>query len=337
MPRLPVEFIPRFIGGSQAPTSTSIFLRPVWRARETVSQYYCKPQWCCTTPPPSPIVFTMASHWRTANDWFLATMRKIYNPIGFSKGYNFVLWFISSCAMMGFCLARLMYLNYDGVYCPRGDGVQGEAVPGECWTYDSKTYLLLGIKMHLYCIIPASFLACFQFLPIIRHRFSLVHRINGYFVLLLSGPGAVGCVMVSRHAFGGGVDIQVVVGLMSIMFLGALGIALYNVKMLQLEQHRAWMLRAWFYVRFLLRETLCSLGRSLELTFRSGCGYHYLSLHLGACIHHHLDAFYVPILLCQALRSYGHLLQRHRCANGQVSGVCATRRMGGRQGRRHWQ
>ncbi|KAJ6437283.1 microtubule associated protein [Purpureocillium lavendulum] len=184
---------------------------------------------------------------RPPKNRFVATMRKIYNPIGFSKGYNFVLWFIFSGAMLGFCLARFMYLNYDGVYCPRGPGVEGAAVPGECWTYSSKTYLLVGIKMHLYCIIPASFLACFQFVPIIRHKVILAHRMNGYLVLLLSGPGAVGCVMVSRHAFGGGIDIQVIVGLMSIMFLGALGLALYNVKMLQLEQHRAWMLRAWFY------------------------------------------------------------------------------------------
>lgn len=186
---------------------------------------------------------------RPPKNRFVAAMRKIYNPVGFSKGYNFVLWFIFSGAMLGFCLARFMYLNYDGVYCPRRAGVNDAAVPGECWTYDSKTYLLVGIKMHLYCILPAAFLACFQFVPAIRHRLILAHRLNGYLILLLSVPGTIGCVMVSRHAFGGGVDIQVIVGLMSIMFLGALGIALYNVKMLQLEQHRAWMLRAWFYVR----------------------------------------------------------------------------------------
>lgn len=26
---------------------------------------------------------------------FVAVMRRLYNPIGFSKGYNFVFWFIT--------------------------------------------------------------------------------------------------------------------------------------------------------------------------------------------------------------------------------------------------
>jgi hypothetical protein len=33
------------------------------------------------------------------------------------------------------------------------------------------------------------------------------------------------------------------------MSTAAIGMAYYNVKHLQLEQHRAWMLRAFFYVR----------------------------------------------------------------------------------------
>ena len=55
--------------------------------------------------------------------------------------------------------------------------------------------------------------------------------------------------MIARVSFGGGIETQTVVGLLAILFLGSLAIAYYNIKRLQIEQHRAWMLRAWIYVR----------------------------------------------------------------------------------------
>jgi uncharacterized membrane protein YozB (DUF420 family) len=54
--------------------------------------------------------------------------------------------------------------------------------------------------------------------------------------------------MIMRHAFGGGMDTQAAMGTLAIMFLVSIGVALHNIKRLQIEQHRAWMLRAWFYV-----------------------------------------------------------------------------------------
>ena len=54
--------------------------------------------------------------------------------------------------------------------------------------------------------------------------------------------------MIARVSFGGGLDVQMAAGVMSIMSLIALGMAYYNIKKLQIDQHRAWMLRAWFYV-----------------------------------------------------------------------------------------
>jgi len=123
---------------------------------------------------------------------FVASMRKLYNPLGFSKGYNFVLFFIFFGALMGFTLARLQYLSFD-TFC-KG------AAPGECFYY-RKGHEKAGIIIHLAGILPASFLACFQFVPVIRHKAILFHRLNGYIILLLS----------------------------------------------LIEQHRAWMLRAWFY------------------------------------------------------------------------------------------
>ncbi|KAI1845730.1 hypothetical protein JX265_000091 [Neoarthrinium moseri] len=179
---------------------------------------------------------------------FVAQARKIYNPIGFSKGYNFVLWFIFLGALFGFTLARLQYLNIFGVYCGESAAASSGALPGECFYYlQPRSREQIGIILHLGCILPASLLVCLQFIPVLRHKAIIVHRINGYIVVLLSLIGTAGALMIARHSFGGGIEIQTGVGVLGIMFIGSLVLAFINIKRLQIEQHRAWMLRAWFY------------------------------------------------------------------------------------------
>ncbi|KAK4107926.1 hypothetical protein N656DRAFT_784686 [Canariomyces notabilis] len=170
---------------------------------------------------------------------FVAAARKVYNPIGFSKGYNFVLFFIFAGALMGFTLARLQYLDYYGIFC-------GDPGVGECYFY-TRGIAEIGLLMHLATILPAGFLVVFQFVPAIRHKFILIHRLNGYVILALSLVGTVGAFMSMRNAFGGGLDTQLGLGLMGIMFVVSLALGYINIKRLQLEQHRAWMLRGWFY------------------------------------------------------------------------------------------
>lgn len=54
--------------------------------------------------------------------------------------------------------------------------------------------------------------------------------------------------MIARHAFGGTLETQAWVGISVIITTGGLAMAIYNIKRLQIDQHRAWMLRTWFYV-----------------------------------------------------------------------------------------
>jgi uncharacterized membrane protein len=54
--------------------------------------------------------------------------------------------------------------------------------------------------------------------------------------------------MIARRAFGGGIETQAGVGLLSIITLASLGLAINAIKRLRIDQHRAWMLRCWFYV-----------------------------------------------------------------------------------------
>lgn len=187
----------------------------------------------------------MTTPTRPPSNAFVRTMRKAYNPIGFSKGYNAALWFIFGGALMGFTLARFQYLNIDGIFC----GTEGasHAAPGECYNYQSG-HERVGIIMHLATILPAAFLVVFQFVPFIRHKALLFHRINGYVCVVLALLSTVGVLMIARNAYGGEISTQLGVGFISIAFVAALVMAYLNIKRLQIEQHRAWMLRAWFYV-----------------------------------------------------------------------------------------
>jgi hypothetical protein len=87
-----------------------------------------------------------------------------------------------------------------------------------------------------------------QFTPFIRQRWIVVHRITGYLAMLLYTISLVGALMIARHAFGGGLDIQVWIGFVGIGVLVCFIISYINIKRLQIDQHRAWMLRGWFYV-----------------------------------------------------------------------------------------
>ena len=53
---------------------------------------------------------------------FVRYARKLYNPLGFKKGYNFTLFFIFGGALLGFVLARFQFMNVDGTMCSQGDG-----------------------------------------------------------------------------------------------------------------------------------------------------------------------------------------------------------------------
>ncbi|CCT69026.1 uncharacterized protein FFUJ_07960 [Fusarium fujikuroi IMI 58289] len=180
---------------------------------------------------------------------YTTRLQRIYRAFGFTKGYSFVLWFLFGGAFLAFTLSRFIYLDFDGQLCPsepptnRPYGSRG-AVPGECYYYRHGVGKA-GIIMHLAGILPAAVLVVFQFLPVIRHRALVVHRINGYIVLLLSTVGMIGVFMIARHTFGGTLEMQTVTGAASILFVTCMLLAYINIKKLQLEQHRAWMIRGW--------------------------------------------------------------------------------------------
>lgn len=50
--------------------------------------------------------------------------RKVYNPLGFKKAYNFVFFFIFAGALLGFCLYNVRVVDVNGYWikdAPPGD------------------------------------------------------------------------------------------------------------------------------------------------------------------------------------------------------------------------
>lgn len=141
--------------------------------------------------------------------------------------------------------------------------------PGE-WYWFSHGIYRIGITIHLVTILPAGLLMVWQFLPIIRHKCLIVHRINGYIVVVLSLVSNVGAVMIVRRAFGGTLATQAGVGVLAIISTASIGMAYYNIKRLQIDQHRAWMLRAVFYLATIVTLRLIMILSALISSQASG-------------------------------------------------------------------
>lgn len=163
------------------------------------------------------------------------SFRRTYTALGFSKGYNALLWFHLAGAMFGFCLARLPYLAIDTFF-------RDNVAPGE-WFYFRRPFYRAGIILHLAVVIPAGSLAAVQFTPVVRHKALLFHRINGYVIILLVTLANVSGLMVARRSFGGTIETQMFVGLLALATTVSMIMAYASIKRLQIAQHRAWMLR----------------------------------------------------------------------------------------------
>ncbi|OTB00308.1 hypothetical protein M426DRAFT_324357 [Hypoxylon sp. CI-4A] len=176
-----------------------------------------------------------------------AFAKRIYRTVGFSKASNFWLWFLLGGALLGFALARAKFLDFHGTFCGSSTGGRDGAIPGECFYHLQPGWYNISIRGHLITIVPASFLVCLQFTPVVRRKALRFHRISGWIATVLSIPGAITSGMVSPRAQGGGVDTQSMVWLLVAMFLYAVAQGCIDAKRHKVAQHRAWMLRAWVY------------------------------------------------------------------------------------------
>lgn len=164
--------------------------------------------------------------------------------------------------MLGFCFARLSYLNVAG---SASSSFANGAAPGTWYHFHTGIYRI-GITLHLGTVLPAGILMVFQFVPVIRHKFITFHRINGYIIILLTTLSNVGALMIARRAFGGSLETQTGIGFLAIIITVSIAIAYYNIKKLQIEQHRAWMLRAMFYMGTIITMRLVMVISAMIIT-----------------------------------------------------------------------
>ncbi|KAI0381421.1 hypothetical protein F5Y04DRAFT_81799 [Hypomontagnella monticulosa] len=175
---------------------------------------------------------------------------KVYRAVGFAKGYNFWGWFFLVTSLLIFTLTRMTYFNFYNVFCggtglAKGD--MGAASPGECFYYLQPGRYMVSIKAHLWTILPAALLACGQFTPIFRRKALWLHRINGWISVVLSFIATAFAIPLLPRTMGGGVDVITMNLLLAAMFVVSIYYGVKTAREHKIQQHRAWMMRAWIY------------------------------------------------------------------------------------------
>ncbi|KAI5809815.1 hypothetical protein DFH27DRAFT_161269 [Peziza echinospora] len=173
--------------------------------------------------------------------------------LGFKTSYNLVLWFIFGGAMFFFVCLRFNRID------PQSGLKHG--APGT-WYWSRRKVYKIGFMLHMSAILPASFLSVFQFIPIIRYKFLIAHRISGYAIYILLVISSIGALIMTRRALGGGFPMQLAIVLFTATTLFSASMAYYNIKRLQIDQHRKWMLRTMFYMGSIITARIIGIAFS---------------------------------------------------------------------------
>ncbi|KAG8709594.1 hypothetical protein FRC08_018248 [Ceratobasidium sp. 394] len=130
--------------------------------------------------------------------------------------------------------------------------------PGEGY-YMLTSFYKPAMLVHIGTVLPAGIFAVLQFIPQIRYKALIVHRVLGYTSLLLLIIGASTGFVLGRRSFGGDIATQTATVFLGAATLISAAIAYYNIKQLQINEHRKWMLRTWFYAGTIITTRLVML------------------------------------------------------------------------------
>uniref|UniRef100_A0A0W0EXX4 DUF2306 domain-containing protein n=1 Tax=Moniliophthora roreri TaxID=221103 RepID=A0A0W0EXX4_MONRR len=164
--------------------------------------------------------------------------------------------FVFGGALIGYCLARSLLM----------DPVKMRALtpPGEFFWFNMRLYRINYI-LHIYLTILGGIFVGVQFLPMIRRKYILLHRLNGYFVIITLVIGNIGGAIVARRSFGGEINAQSAYYILGIMTIVPLLIGFFFARR-NTKLHRKWMLRAVVYFATVISGKLIILAANRIIT-----------------------------------------------------------------------
>jgi len=180
----------------------------------------------------------------------------ISGMLGFGERFSLLFFIIFGGALAGFCFARVLMMI--------PSNLEKDTVPGEWYWYRQHMYKQCAF-IHIYLSIIAGVFAVFQFIPMIRRRKIIIHRINGYFVLCNLLPGTVAGSIVARRSFGGELNSQAAFYTVGSMIGFAAFMGISNVK--QTRKHRKWMLRTVSYTASVVTARILSVIARTIISF----------------------------------------------------------------------
>ncbi|KAJ4001871.1 hypothetical protein F5050DRAFT_1146571 [Lentinula boryana] len=142
-----------------------------------------------------------------------------------------------------------------------GKIMREQTVPGEFRWFNLRIYRINYI-IHIYLTIVGGILVGLQFLPTVRRKSVLLHRINGYTCIILLIIGNICGGIISRRAFGGEINAQSAYYILAIMLIFSALMGYYNVKR-NTRAHRKWMLRSVVYFSVVISARLIMLASRL--------------------------------------------------------------------------
>ncbi|GAW14511.1 hypothetical protein ANO14919_039140 [Xylariales sp. No.14919] len=179
--------------------------------------------------------------------------------VGFTSGYSFVLWLVFAGTFVTFAFYRLQYLDFYGTFCSEVPKSKfNHAAPGECFYFLQQPYKA-GIITHLVFVLPSAILSTLQFTPAIRQQYTEFHRLNGYVILAMSIISTFAVFVVVPVSFGGGSGVILSISALAISHLWALYKAYFNIRLGRIHEHRAWMIRAWFWAGTIITQRIIQI------------------------------------------------------------------------------
>ncbi|KAF9261100.1 hypothetical protein L218DRAFT_961788 [Marasmius fiardii PR-910] len=176
--------------------------------------------------------------------------------MGFREKYSLLWAFIFGGALFGFCLARSLLMD--------PIKMRKLTVPGEFFWFELPLYKYNYI-IHIYLSIIGGIFSGAQFVPTIRRNYFLLHRINGYLVLITIFVSNVCGAIVTRRSFGGELNSQSVYYITAIMSNFSLVWAYMNVRR-NTRTHRRWMMRGVVYFSVVISARIIGLAAQAIVT-----------------------------------------------------------------------